>query len=78
MWNAAEPPEGSKGDAVKLTLDDGRTIDLVVVARDPQLVLSSKALGVRYTLSKALVDELFKIPSPPSPAPDDKAASPAS
>ena len=78
MWNAAEPPEGSKGDAVKLILDDGRTIDLVVVARDPQLVLSSKALGVRYTLSKALVDELFKIPSPPSPAPDDKAASPAS
>lgn len=65
MWNAAEPAEGSKGDAVKLTLDDGRTIELVVVARDPQLVLSSKALGVRYTLSKALVDELFKIPAPP-------------
>ena len=68
MWNAAEPAEGSKGDAVKLTLDDDRTIDLVVVARDPQLVLSSKALGVRYTLSKALVDELFHIPPPPAPA----------
>ena len=66
MWNAAEPREGSTGDAVRLTLDDGRTIELVVVTRDPQLILSSKVLGVRYTLSKALVDELFKIPAAPS------------
>lgn len=67
LWNAAEPPEGSTGDAVKLTLDDGRVLDLVVQARDPQLVLSSKALGVRYTLSKALVDELFKLPAEAAP-----------
>lgn len=74
MWNAAEPPEGSTGDPVKLTLADGRVIDLVVQSRDPQLVLSSKALGVRYTLSKALDEELFKIPAPPKPEADDKKA----
>lgn len=65
LWNAADAPEGSTGDAVKITLDDGRVLDLVVQARDPQLVLASKALGVRYTLSKALVDELFKVPADP-------------
>lgn len=64
LWNAAEPEEGSTGDAVRIVLDDARTIDLVVQAREPQLVLASKALGVRYTLSKALVDELFTVPAP--------------
>lgn len=65
MWNAAEPPEGSTGDAVKLTLADGRVIALIVQSRDPQLVLARKDLGVRYTLSKVLADELFRIPEPP-------------
>jgi len=74
LWNAADAPEGSTGDAVKITLDDGRVLELVVQARDPQLVLASKALGVRYTLSKALVDELFKIPEPPKPETEDGAA----
>lgn len=79
MWNAAEPPGEPVGDPVKLTLDDGRTLDLVVVTRDPQLVLASKALGVRYTLSKALVDELFQIPSPPAPESEEaKTPPPAS
>lgn len=63
LWNAAEPPEGSSGDPVKLVLDDGRSIDLRVQARDPQLVLANPALHVHYTLSKALVDELFKVPA---------------
>jgi hypothetical protein len=67
MWNAAEPAEGSSGDAVRLTLDDGQVIELLVVSRDPQLVLSSRTLGVRYTLSKVLVEELFRIPDPPAP-----------
>lgn len=62
LWNAADPVEGSTGDAVKLTLDDGGVIDLVVQARDPQLVLARKDLRVRYTLSKVLDAELFKIP----------------
>lgn len=73
LWNAAEPPEGSTGDAVRLTLDDGRVIELIVQARDPQLVLASKALGVRYTLSKVLDAELFKIPEPEAEAPADAA-----
>lgn len=80
MWNAADPPEGSSGDAVKLGLADGRAIDLVVQARDPQLVLARKDLRVRYTLSKALVDELFKLPEPPKPdaaaKPEDKTGVP--
>lgn len=65
MWNAADPPEGSSGDAVKLTLADGRVIELIVQARDPQLILARKDLRVRYTLSKVLADELFKIPESP-------------
>lgn len=65
MWNAADPPEGSTGDAVKLTLSDGQVIDLIVQARDPQLILARKDLRVRYTLSKVLADELFRIPAPP-------------
>ena len=85
LWNAAEVPEGSTGDAVKLTLDDGRLIELIVQAREPQLVLARKELGVRYTLSKVLAEELFHIPPPsaepgsetpeaPTPAVDDKSA----
>lgn len=68
LWNAAEPAEGSTGDAVKLTLDDGQVIELIVQARDPQLVLARKSLGVRYTLSKVLDEELFKIPEPEATA----------
>lgn len=64
MWNAAEPQEGSSGDAVKLTLVDGSSIELVVQARDPQLVLARPELRVRYTLSKALVKELFEFTAP--------------
>ena len=65
MWNAADPPEGSRGDTVTLELDDGSRIELVVQAREPQLVLARKDYRVRYTLSKALVEELFQIPEPP-------------
>lgn len=74
LWNAADAPEGSQGDAVKLTLADGAVIELVVQARDPQLVLARKDLHVRYTLSKVLVDELFKIPE--SPKDENAATSP--
>lgn len=65
LWNAADPPEGSKGDAVKLTLADGQVIELIVQSRDPQLILARKKMGVRYTLSKLMAQELFKIPDPP-------------
>lgn len=67
LWNAADPPEGAKGDAVKLTLEGGRVIELIVQAREPQLILARKDLGVRYTLSKQMAQDLFKIPEPPKP-----------
>lgn len=63
MWNAAEPESGSSGDAVRLTLDDGRVIELRVHATEPQLILANPALRVHHTLSKALVDELLTLPA---------------
>lgn len=67
MWNAAEKPEGLQGEKVRLTLADGQVIELVFAESDPQLVLARPAIGVRYTLSKALVEELFRIPAEPKP-----------
>ena len=67
MWNAAEPESGSSGDAVKLTLSDGRVIELRVHATDPQLIIANPALRVHYTLSKALTEELLKLPSNHAP-----------
>lgn len=64
MWNAAEPEAKPKGDSVKLTLTDGSVIELVVIERDPQLVLSRPEWKVRHTLSKALATELFEVPVP--------------
>lgn len=61
MWNAAEPAEGSRGDEVTITLQD-REIKFIVAQREPQLVLARPDLKVRFTLSKALVDELLKLP----------------
>lgn len=67
MWNAPmEAGDEQAGEAFTLVLDDGRSLALRVLARDPQLVLANPAARVRYTLSKALADELFKIPAPPS------------
>lgn len=75
---AVEPEKAPKGDPVKLTLADGKVIDLIIVARDPQLVLARPALHVHYTLSEALVAELFKIPEEPKPPiPADAAPKPA-
>ncbi|HSW15550.1 MAG TPA: DUF4340 domain-containing protein [Solimonas sp.] len=61
MWMAAELPEGSSGDPVRLTLKDGRVIELLVAERDPQLVLARPDLKLRYTLSKALEPELLTL-----------------
>lgn len=63
MWNAAEPAGGSSGDAVKLSLADGRVIELKVHATEPQLIIANPALRVHHTLSKALADELLKLPA---------------
>jgi hypothetical protein len=63
MWNAMETEAEPKGDGVTLTLNDGRTVALRVVERDPQLVLSNPALKLRYTLSKVLATDLFQVPA---------------
>lgn len=65
MWMAAEPAEGAaKGEPVTITLSDGSEVKLLVVERDPQLVLARPDLKVRYTLSKALETELLALPEP--------------
>lgn len=76
MWMAAEPAEGSTGEAVTLTLKDGREIPLIVVEREPQLVLARPDLRLRYTLSKALESELLTLaaPNPPKAAAADSPA----
>lgn len=68
MWNAALPKDGAKGDEVTVTLKDGAALRFVVTARDPQFVIARPDIGVSYTLSKQLVDELLKLPEPPQPA----------
>ncbi len=62
MWNEAAPGAAPLGDAMRITTADGRVYSYLVVATDPQLVLYSPALKVRYQLSKALADELLKLP----------------
>jgi hypothetical protein len=61
MWNAALPKDGVKGDDVSVTLKDGSALKFVVTQRDPQFVLARPDLGLSYTLSKQLVDEMLKL-----------------
>ncbi len=69
MWNElAIDAKGVKGDAVTITLKD-RVLKFIVVERDPQLKLFSPELGVRYVLSKALENELLKLPEAKKEAP---------
>jgi hypothetical protein len=61
MWMAADLPEGSQGETVKITLKGGRELRFVVAERDPQVVLANPELKVRYVLSKALETELLQL-----------------
>lgn len=61
MWNASSPKDGIKGDAVNVMLKDGSTLKFVVTQRDPQFVVARPDLGLSYTLSKQLVDEMLKL-----------------
>ncbi|HUP91517.1 MAG TPA: DUF4340 domain-containing protein [Solimonas sp.] len=71
MWLAAEPADSAgKGEPVTVTLKGGEQVHLVIAEREPQLVLVRPDLKVRYTLSKALVDEILRIPVEPK---DDSA-----
>lgn len=64
MWNEAAPGEAMLGTKVRITLKDGRVQDYVVASLDPQFALYSPTLKVRHQLSKALADELLKLPQP--------------
>jgi len=72
MWNEAAPGEAPKGDLVRVTTASGQAFEFVAAAVEPQLALYSPALKMRYQLSKALADTLFKLPDP-MPAEADKA-----
>lgn len=75
MWNALRPTDaGDAGEPVKIVLADGE-VQLRVAARDPQLLIDRADYGVRYTLSKADVDRLLKLPEPA--ADTQQAAEPA-
>jgi hypothetical protein len=66
LWNELDVnAKDAKGDPVTITLKD-RTLEFVIVNREPQLQLVRPDVGVRFNLSKALTDELLKLPPPPA------------
>lgn len=67
MWNEAGGSEPA-GERVRLRLKGGEVREFVVASREPQLSLYSPALKIRFQLSKALEDGLFKLPAPAEPA----------
>lgn len=64
MWNEMAPPGKASGERVRVTLKGGVVREFVVAAREPQLKLQRADLGVTLVLSKALGDELLKLPEP--------------
>lgn len=78
MWNESATGSAPSGEGtVRITMQDGRVVDYIVAATDPQLALYSPTLKVRYQLSKALADELLKLPeAKPEPAPASEAVKP--
>jgi len=75
MWNAATPADAKPAanpEAVTVSLKDGRSLNFTIVAREPQLVLERADLKVRYSLSKADIDKLLKLPAAPAPPTEKK------
>ncbi len=64
MWNEMAKDAPAGGEKVKVTLKGGVLREFVVAARDPQLKLLRPDLGVTFVLSKALADELLRLPAP--------------
>lgn len=66
LWN--QSPDGETDYAgkpeIQLQLDDGSQVDLVLVDREPQLILAQPRAGVHHHLSKALAEELLALPAP--------------
>jgi len=67
MWNELARDTKVTGDKVRITLKGGVTREFTVAAREPQLKLHRADQGVNLVLSKALADELLKLPEPPPP-----------
>jgi hypothetical protein len=74
MWNAPETESRPEGEPLTVRLDDGSELRFVLLAREPQLLLSRPDLRVRYTLSRALADELLQLPPAAAPSPPPEAA----
>ena len=77
MWNERAPAAPAQGERVKVALKGGEVREFVVAAREPQFKLHRPDLGVNYVLSKALADELLKLPEPPKEEPRPEEAKPA-
>ncbi|SEQ26985.1 protein of unknown function [Solimonas aquatica] len=65
MWNAAIPAQaaqsGQTPQPITLSLEGGQTIQLLLISREPQLIIDRPDLKVRYTLSKADADTLLSL-----------------
>lgn len=76
LWNGAIPADAkpdASPQAISIALKDGRTFNYTIVGRDPQLVLQSEELKIRYSLGKDDADKLLKLPQPaPPPAEQQK------
>jgi hypothetical protein len=67
MWNEMARDTKVAGERVKVTLQGGTVVEFVIAAREPQFKLHRPDLGVTLVLSKALADELLKLPPPAEP-----------
>ena len=76
MWNALARDGKVSGDKVKVALKGGATREFVIAARDPQFKLHRADLGVTFVLSKALAEELLKLPEPAPPEEAKEAGAP--
>jgi hypothetical protein len=61
MWNQLATAPDTQGDAVTITLKDGRALTYRVVGRDPQFVLERDDLKVRYTVAKDDAGKLLQL-----------------
>lgn len=65
MWNAAMPTseavDAQAPQPIELTLEGGQTVQLLLISREPQLIIDRPDLKLRYTLSKADADTLLSL-----------------
>lgn len=64
MWNELAGDDPPRGERVIVTLKGGVAREFIVAAREPQLKLYRPDLGVNLVMSKALADDLLKLPAP--------------